>query len=49
MSPTLDLTLDLIRRASISPEDAGCQSVMAARLAAAGFTVTPLPFGPVEK
>ncbi len=48
MSPTLDLTLDLIRRASISPEDAGCQSVMAARLAAAGFTVTPLPFGPVE-
>jgi succinyl-diaminopimelate desuccinylase len=48
MSPTLDLTLDLIRRASISPQDAGCQSVMAARLAAAGFTVTPLPFGPVE-
>jgi succinyl-diaminopimelate desuccinylase len=48
MSPTLDLTLDLIRRASISPQDAGCQSVMAARLAAAGFAVTPLPFGPVE-
>jgi len=48
MSPTLDLTLDLIRRASISPQDAGCQSVMAARLAAAGFSVTPLPFGPVE-
>jgi succinyl-diaminopimelate desuccinylase len=48
MSPTLELTLDLMRRASISPDDAGCQSLMAARLSAAGFTVTPLPFGPVE-
>jgi succinyl-diaminopimelate desuccinylase len=48
MSPTLELTLDLMRRPSISPVDAGCQALMAARLAAAGFAVTPLPFGPVE-
>ncbi len=47
MTNTLELTLDLIRRASISPEDAGCQALMCQRLAAAGFEIHPLPFGPV--
>jgi succinyl-diaminopimelate desuccinylase len=47
MTQTLDLTLDLIRRASVSPDDAGCQAVLCERLARAGFTIHPLPFGPV--
>jgi len=33
----LDLTSELIRRASLTPNDAGCQSVIAQRLAPAGF------------
>ena len=37
MNPTLDLVLDLIARRSVTPEDGGCQSLLAARLAASGF------------
>lgn len=48
MTPTLELTQDLIRRASVSPEDGGCQDVMIERLAALGFSIEPLPFGPVR-
>jgi succinyl-diaminopimelate desuccinylase len=48
MSQTLDLTQDLLRRASITPADEGCQEVMAARLRAAGFTVERLKIGVVE-
>jgi succinyl-diaminopimelate desuccinylase len=48
MSETLDLTQDLLRRRSVTPADEGCQAVMAARLAAAGFRVEPLRFGVVE-
>ncbi len=48
MTTTIELTLDLIRRVSISPEDAGCQSLMIERLERLGFTVHRLPFGPVE-
>jgi succinyl-diaminopimelate desuccinylase len=47
MPDTLDLTQDLMRRPSVSPEDGGCQALLAGRLAAAGFTIEPLPFGPV--
>lgn len=47
MSPTLALTMDLIRRASVTPEDAGCQDLMAARLAPLGFAAERLNFGPV--
>jgi succinyl-diaminopimelate desuccinylase len=47
MADTLALTQDLIRRASVSPEDGGCQALMIERLAAIGFTVEALPFGPV--
>ncbi|MFO1395277.1 MAG: succinyl-diaminopimelate desuccinylase [Steroidobacteraceae bacterium] len=47
MTPTLDLTFDLLRRPSVSPEDVGCLDVIGARLAAAGFRNERLDFGPV--
>jgi succinyl-diaminopimelate desuccinylase len=37
MNPTLELVEDLIARRSVTPEDGGCQAMLAARLAAAGF------------
>jgi succinyl-diaminopimelate desuccinylase len=48
LSPTLELALDLIRRRSVTPEDAGCQPVMAERLAALGFAIEPMRFGAVD-
>ncbi len=45
MSATLDLAEQLIARRSVTPEDAGCQEIVAARLAALGFECTSLPFG----
>jgi succinyl-diaminopimelate desuccinylase len=48
MSRTLDLTLDLMARASVTPADEGCQGVMIARLAALGFQVEKLTYGNVE-
>ncbi len=48
MSTVLELTRDLISRASVSPTDAGCQPLMAARLEAVGFEVENLRFGPVD-
>ena len=47
-SAVLDLTCDLIARNSVTPADAGCQRVMAERLAALGFTIETLRFGNVE-
>jgi succinyl-diaminopimelate desuccinylase len=47
-SDTLRLTEDLIGRASVSPNDGGCQALMTERLAAIGFTIENLRFGPVE-
>jgi len=46
--PTLVLTRELIACASVTPEDAGCQSLMMARLQQAGFAVEPLRFGEVD-
>ena len=37
MSRTLELTVDLMGRASVTPADEGCQNVMMSRLAALGF------------
>jgi succinyl-diaminopimelate desuccinylase len=37
MNRTLELAKSLITRASVSPEDGGCQAMIAARLAALGF------------
>jgi succinyl-diaminopimelate desuccinylase len=44
----LELAQDLIRRPSVTPEDAGCQEMLAARLAAAGFACEPMRFGEVR-
>jgi succinyl-diaminopimelate desuccinylase len=44
MQNTLDFTCELIRRASVTPDDAGCQALLGERLAAAGFTVESLPY-----
>jgi len=47
MSATLELATELIRRPSITPEDAGCQELLCGRLAAQGFEIESLPFGEV--
>ncbi|MFO7275595.1 MAG: succinyl-diaminopimelate desuccinylase [Pseudomonadota bacterium] len=47
MSPTLELTRDLISRPSVTPADGGCQEVMMKRLAAIGFRVERMNFGNV--
>src|SRR5688572_26728265 len=44
----LDLASELIARRSITPEDGGCQEVIAKRLAAAGFKCEPMKFGEVS-
>jgi len=48
MNPTLDLLQELIRRPSITPDDAGCQALIAARLHAAGFTIRHLRLGDTD-
>lgn len=48
MSDTLALTRDLIARPSVTPDDAGCQQLLAQRLTAAGFTCTHLRYGEVD-
>lgn len=47
-SPTIALTKELISRASVTPEDAGCQKLMAERLAAIGFKIEHLRFDKVD-
>ncbi|WP_444933835.1 succinyl-diaminopimelate desuccinylase [Microbulbifer sp. JTAC008] len=42
MTPTLQLAFDLIRRRSVTPEDAGCMDLMIQRLEKIGFQVTKL-------
>jgi succinyl-diaminopimelate desuccinylase len=37
MNPTVELTRSLIARPSVTPDDAGCQALIAARLAPLGF------------
>ena len=48
MEKTLELCCELIRRQSVTPQDAGCQDLMMQRLAALGFACTPLPFEDVD-
>jgi succinyl-diaminopimelate desuccinylase len=48
MSATLDLTIDLISRPSLTPQDAGCQQLIAARLQTLGFSIEHLRFGEVD-
>ena len=44
----MELARDLVSRPSITPEDAGCQALLAERLDAIGFEVSLLPFGDVQ-
>lgn len=46
MSRTLQLAEQLISRRSVTPDDGGCQALLAGRLSALGFDCHPLAFGP---
>ena len=46
--PTVELARELIRRPSVTPDDAGCQALIAERLARLGFRIEPMPFGEVH-
>lgn len=48
MSDVLDLARELIRRPSVTPDDAGCQALIAERLQAAGMTAEWFPSGEVS-
>ena len=48
MSATLELAKSLISRASVTPDDNGCQALMINRLEKIGFTIYPLKFGDVD-
>lgn len=48
MTATLRLVEDLLARPSVTPQDQGCQSLIAARLASLGFHVESMPFGPAD-
>ncbi|WP_444925552.1 succinyl-diaminopimelate desuccinylase [Microbulbifer sp. TRSA002] len=48
MTPTLQLAFDLIRRRSVTPEDAGCMDLMIQRLEKIGFQVTKLRRGDTD-
>ncbi|WP_439589506.1 succinyl-diaminopimelate desuccinylase [Hydrogenophaga sp.] len=48
MSATLRLTEQLIARASVTPNDEGCQALIAARLAPLGFNCETLESGPAD-
>lgn len=47
-SPTLELTRNLIARSSVTPEDAGCLELIAARLAPLGFVCERIDGGGVS-
>ncbi len=47
-TPTLELTRDLIARPSVTPEDAGCLDLIAARLAPLGFSCERIDGGGVS-
>ena len=48
MDSTVALCCELVRRESLTPDDAGCQALMIERLEKLGFSCTKLPFGDVE-
>ena len=48
MSDVLQLTRELIARPSVTPDDAGCQHLLAERLQRAGFAIEHLRFGAVD-
>ncbi|WP_028916258.1 succinyl-diaminopimelate desuccinylase [Pseudoxanthomonas sp. J35] len=48
MSEVLDLACELIARPSVTPDDAGCQALLADRLQRAGFACESLRYGEVD-
>jgi succinyl-diaminopimelate desuccinylase len=48
MSATLQLTEHLLSRPSVTPSDAGCQDIIAQRLAAQGFVCETIVSGPAD-
>ena len=48
MSATLELSRALIARPSVTPDDQGCQQLLAERLQALGFVIEHLRFGDVD-
>mgnify|MGYP006286363479 CR=1 FL=1 len=48
MSQVIELTKALVARSSVTPDDAGCQELMIARLEALGFSVERMRFGEVD-
>lgn len=48
MSETVSLAEELIRRPSVTPDDHGCQQLLAERLEAIGFRIEALPFSEVQ-
>jgi succinyl-diaminopimelate desuccinylase len=48
MSAVLDLACDLIRRRSVTPEDAGCLRLIGERLQQLGFRIEHLHYGEVD-
>ena len=47
-STAFDLACELIHRVSLTPDDAGCQAVIAERLARAGFSIERIRYGEVD-
>ncbi|MEJ2139607.1 MAG: succinyl-diaminopimelate desuccinylase [Gammaproteobacteria bacterium] len=48
MNATVDFAVELIERESVTPDDAGCQKLMAERLQEAGFVIEHLRYGEVD-
>lgn len=48
MSNTLELAIDLLKRQSNTPEDAGCQELIISRLEPLGFKIERMRFGNVD-
>ncbi len=48
MTDVLQLAIELISRPSVTPDDAGCQALVAERLRRAGFACESLRFGAVD-
>jgi len=48
LDAALQLACDLLARPSVTPEDGGCQKLLAERLQQLGFTCQALPFGQVS-
>jgi succinyl-diaminopimelate desuccinylase len=48
MSRAIELARELVARPSVTPNDAGCQDLIASHLAPLGFTCEAMPFGAVQ-